>query len=54
MTYEDVATWVGDASGQWRPLRLMDFRHPPGWRYDIPFSTAVATARDLLCATVPR
>jgi len=52
-SYEEVAVWVGDVPGTWRPLPLMEFRHPPGWRYAIGSSTAVAAARDLVCATIP-
>jgi hypothetical protein len=51
MSYEEVAMWVGP--GIWRQLSLMEFRHPPGWRYSIAPSTAVGAARDLVCATVP-
>ena len=53
MSYEEVAVWVAGSSGSWRQLPLMEFRHPPGWRYDIAVSTAVAAASDLVCATVP-
>lgn len=53
MSYEEVAVWVGGFPGGWRQLSLMEFRHPPGWRYGIASSTAVAAARDLVCATVP-
>jgi hypothetical protein len=54
MSFEEVAVWVGDAFGSWRQLPLMEFRHPPGWRYGIAPSTAVAAAHDLVCATVLR
>lgn len=53
MSYEEVAVWVGDFPGTWRQLQLLEFRHPPGWRYEIAASTAEAAARDLVCATVP-
>jgi hypothetical protein len=53
-SFEEVAMWVGDAFGNWRQLPLMEFRHPPGWRYDIATSTAVSAAHHLVCATVPR
>ncbi len=54
MSFEEVEVWVRDFGlGGWRQLRAMDFRHPPGWRYDIAPWTAVAAARDLVCATVP-
>lgn len=53
-SYEEVGMWVGDRLGNWRQLWLTDFRHPPGWRYDIASSTAVAAARDLVCATASR
>lgn len=52
-SYEEVAVWVGDSPSSGRQLQLWEFRHPPGWRYDIAPSTAVAAARDLVCATVP-
>jgi len=52
-SYEEVAVWVGDFPGRGRQLQLWEFRHPPGWRYDIGSSNAVAAARDLVCATVP-
>jgi hypothetical protein len=53
MSYEEVAMWVGGPLG-WQQLWAMDFRNPPGWRYNIASSTAVAAARDLVCVTVPR
>jgi hypothetical protein len=54
MSFEEVEVWVRDFGlGGWRQLRAMDFRHPPGWRYDIAPGNSVATARDLVCATVP-
>jgi len=52
MSFEEVAVWLGDF-GNWWQLPLSEFRHPPGWRYDIAPSTAVGAARDLVCATVP-
>jgi hypothetical protein len=53
MSYEEVTVWVAGSSGSWQQVPLLEFRHPPGWRYDIGTSTAVAAARDLVCATVP-
>jgi hypothetical protein len=53
MSYEEVAGWVYVGFGNWRQLPLTAFRHPPGWRYHIAHSTAVAAARDLVCATIP-
>jgi len=54
MSFEEVAIWVRDFGlGGWRQLPLSEFRRPPGWRYDIAPWTAVAAARDLVCATVP-
>ena len=52
-SYEEVAVWVIGPSNTWRQLSLMEYRHPPGWRYGIAPSTAVGAARDLVCATVP-
>lgn len=53
MSFEEVTVWVVGPPSGWRQLSLMEFQHPPGWRYDIGSSNAVAAARDLVCATVP-
>lgn len=53
MSFEEAGVWIGEPIGSWRQLPLMEFAHPPGWRYGIAPSTAEAAARDLVCATVP-
>lgn len=53
MSFEESGVWIVEPIGSWRQLPLMEFEHPPGWRYGIAPSTAEAAARDLVCTTVP-
>lgn len=53
MTYEVVEMWMGGVFGNWRQPSLSEYRHPPGWRYEIAPFTVEGIARDLVCATVP-